>query len=759
MTGRGPSPWRHRSGIRIAVHARAAGALLVAVLCSPVAAWPWAAAGQQRGRVHDADSGEPVAGAEVRWVAGGAARAPGSPGRRPVVTGPRGTFGIDPAWGPGGALEVSALGFRARTVVWEDAAGAAWRIGLARDPLALDELVVTAGVSPRRRSEVAVPIETVTAAEIVATGAASADRLLEELPGLQVTRAAPVGSDLLIRGIGGARVLVLLDGRPAGGALLEKRDLGRMSLAAVERVEVVKGPLSSLYGSDALAGVVNVITRAPVAGFRVDARAVSGTAGRKGAETTVSGGGRARYRLTGSWRQDDRVAGLSAHDGDAFARVWDVRSRLHADVTDRWEVRADFSFLRERQRWPVGGTFSGFNDTWGHSGWIEGRRRSGRGEWTGSLSAREYTHLHRSARGDAPIAANREDAQWERVWRAATAFSATAGRHRFDIGAEGARRAIRSPDKLVEERVADRQLAVFAQDAWKVGGTVLTVGTRLTWNNRWGSDLAPTLGLARGVGEQLRLRASLARGFRAPSFKELAWKFVNLGGGYVLEGFPDLEPEHSWSFSAGADWSPWPTIRLDAEVFSNRIANLIESALVGHTPSGLLIHSPRNVAGAVARGVDLRLRAVTGRAAFSAGYACLDARSTPSGTRLDRRARHTARTRLSWIAERPAGLRLDVTGHLTGSAPIIRVGRDGTRSEAGVQERLAAFDLHAAWRVRGGVELRAGVDNLFDARPAGWQSTVERRAWASVAAGELFRRLRSGAATTRSQSATPPRRQ
>jgi len=380
----------------------------------------------------------------------------------------------------------------------------------------------------------------------------------------------------------------------------------------------------------------------------------------------VSGGGSLQYRVTGSWRQDDRVSGLSAKDGDPFARVWDLRSRLHAGLTDRWDLQADFAWLRERQRWPVGGGFSGFNDTWGYSGWIEGRRRSGPGEWTGSLLAHEYTHLYRSARGDAPVAGGRESAQWERVWRAATAFSATAGRHHFAIGAEGAHRAIRSPDKLVEERVADRQIAIFAQDAWKVGGTALTAGTRLTWNNRWGSDLAPTIGLTHGVGERLRLRASLARGFRAPSFKELTWKFVNLRGGYVLEGFPDLEAEHSWSLSAGADWRPWPTIRLDAEVFSNRIASLIESGLVGHAPNGLLIYSPRNVAEAVAQGFDLRLRAVTGTAAFSVGYAYLDARSTPSGARLDRRARHSTRARVSWIPERPAGLRLDVTGHLSG---------------------------------------------------------------------------------------------
>ena len=714
-------------------------ALLVTVcLCCLGGLWPWPVAGQQRGRIHDRESGVAVAGAEVRWVAEASRRATGSPTPRTVVAGPDGSFELDPQWGPGGLVEVSAPGYRFRTVAWRDAEAAAWGIGLVRDPLHLDELVVTVGPGPRRRSEVAVPVETLATEDIAVTGAVSADRLLEELPGVQVTAATPIGSNLMIRGIGGTRVLVLLDGRPVAGSLLEKRDLSRMSLAAVERVEVVKGPLSSLYGSDALAGVVNLITRAPASGFRVDARARTGTSGRIGAQATVSGGRALLYRVTGSWRQEDRVPGLAAESGDALARVWDLRSSLRAEIADRWDLRADLSHLRERQRWPVGGGFSGFNDSEGHSGWMEARRHTARGVWAGSIFVQDYQHLYRSARGKAPIAGSREAAQRERSWRAAGGFSASVGRHHLHIGAEGAHRAIRSPDKLVEERVADRQLAVFVQDAWTLGRTVLGSGARWTWNSRWGSELAPSFGVTRLVGEGLRMRISLARGFRAPSFKELTWKFVNLSGGYVLEGFPELEAEHSWSLSGGVEWSPVSIVRVDAEVFSNRIENLIESGFVGNTPSGLLVYSPRNVAKAVTQGVDLRLRSFWGTAAFSAGYTFLDARSTPSDTPLDRRARHSARAVLSWMVERPAGLRFDVTGHLTGHAPFVRVGRDGSTSTAGVQERLTALDVRAAWRVGGRIEMHAGVDNLFDARPAGWQSTVERRIMVSVAVKEIL---------------------
>lgn len=714
---------------------RTSGSVLLAALCAAAAWGPSSAAAQKTGWIHDRESGRPVAGAAVRWAAAGTVT--NWPGRATTLTEESGRFDVESSWGPGGVIEVRALGYRTRTVTWEDAVAAGWRIGLQPDPLALDEIVVTAGPGGRRRAELALPIETIEAEEIAVAGAVAADRLLQTVPGLQVTGATPVGSSLRIRGIGGARVLVLVDGRPAAGALLENRDLSRLSLAGVERVEVVKGPLSSIYGSDALGGVVNVITSTAAEGLQVGARAVSGTAGRRGAEATASGGGRLRYRVTGSWRQQDRAPGLDPETGNPLARVWDVRSRLHLDAGDRWDLRADLSWLRERQRWPVGGGFSGFNDNEGYSVWLEGRGPVGPGAWTGSVFVQEYEHLYRSARGDAPIAGGGDATQWERILRVGSAYSAEVVSHHFDIGAEGAHRAIRSPGKLIEERVADRQVAVFAQDAWQLGKTVLSGGARLTWNSRWGSNIAPSAGLARTIGERFRLRASLARGFRAPSFKELAWHFVNLGGGYVLEGHPELEAERSWNVSGGVEWSPRAGLQVEADAYSNRIENLIEPGFVGNTPSGLLVYSPRNVAEAVTRGFELRLRAALGRGAFNAGYAWLDARATPSGTPLDRRARHTAHARVSWIA-REAGLRVDVTGNLTGSAPIVGAGGDGGREEAGTQERLAALDVHVGWVVGGGLEFRVGADNLFDARPEGWQSTIERRLRMSAAWRELF---------------------
>ena len=692
------------------------------------------------GRVRDEASGAGVAGASVVWTAPDPSRAPPavSPAGEAVFADPRGAFEVPASWGPGGTVEVAGLGYAARTLDWGEAVAAGWRLELERDPLALDGIMVTASASARRRSEIALPVESIEATEIAAAGAASVDRLLGELPAVQVIGNAPTGSNLVIRGIGGARVLILLDGQPVTGTLIEDRDLSRMSLAGSDRVEIVKGPLSSLYGSDALGGVVNVITRLPPPGFRLDARALSGGRGRQEAEATASGGGRLRYGITGGWRQEDQVPGVVSGGQDAFARVWDLRSRFRYAVTDDWEARGGVTFLRERQRWPIGGGFSGFNDNTGLSGWVETRRSMGRGEWSARLFAEDYEHLYRSARGDAPFADDREHAQRERLVRATAGYATTRGDHDLDIGIEVATRRIRSPDKLVEDRASDDQAALFAQDAWRLGAAVVTGGMRFTRNSRWGSNLSPSLGLTRPLGERLHLRAAVARGFRAPSFKELGWRHVNIGAGYLVEGQSDLQPERSWSVSAGAEWRAAENVIVDAEVYSNRIEDLVELGFVGNAPSGLVIYSPRNFTDAVTQGFEVSLRTLLGEGELSVGYAYLDAYAGAAREPLDRRARHAGRARAIWTPEALPGLRLDGTLHFTGSAPIVLTLPDGVTVPGGTQERFTAVDLQAALPLAGNVELLAGVENLLDARPEEWQGIIERRFRLSARLRDLF---------------------
>lgn len=318
-----------------------AGAVLAvqAALARPVA-------GQGDGQVLDRETGAAVARATLIWSSGGEAspHGCGSDSRgaveRVIAVVRDGRFSVSPEWGPDACALVRAPGYRERVVAWDEGVRVGWRIALSSDPLLLDEVVAGAHGQGDRRSSLAVSTATIGAERIAALGAASVDRALAWVPGLETGVGAPTGSEVRIRGIGGARVLVLIDGHPGPGALIENRDLSRVSTTAVQRVEIVKGPLSSSYGSDALAGVVNVVTRAPEPGFRVFGRARWGGLGRRDAELSAGGGGRLRGVATAGWRQEDRVpgpfgAGAGVESLGPLARVWDLKTRADYEATER----------------------------------------------------------------------------------------------------------------------------------------------------------------------------------------------------------------------------------------------------------------------------------------------------------------------------------------------------------------------------------------------------------------------------------------
>lgn len=685
-------------------------------------------------RVVERGTGAPVSDAEVRLV-----DAAGTLVGRPRLTGPDGRVHVPGPFTEGVFVQVSKLGLGTAHLPVAQLESQGWQVVLDDDPLRLDELVVTVAGRAQRRSQIAVPVQQITSREIEASGAPSAVDLLEDIPGLQTTGGVPTGQNIMIRGIGDQRVLILVDGLPVSGALIEDRDLSRLSLAAVERVEVVKGPLSSLYGSDALGGVINIITAEPTSDFNMEVGATQGGDGRRDLDLTVEGGGALRYRITGSLREQDRVPGLP-DDLDAFSRVWDLRSTARWQGDGGLRIRSDLTLLRERQKWPVGGGFNGFNDNLSVTGWAEGALPVGDGSLSLRVIGQDYSHLYRSSRTDAPISgAGEEDRQQERVLRSILMWSATLGSHGLDVGIDVSSREIASPDKILQDQASDRQLELFAQDAWQLGATTLSGGVRATFNDQWGNAVSPTLGVSSLVGDRLQLRASVGRGFRAPSFKELAWDFANLGAGYTVQGFSELQAESSWNTSAGLDWAPLRGVRLKAEVFNNDIEGLVELVQTGTTPGGLLVFSPQNLERATTRGVEVGAEWRTGRWLIGADYALLDTESAATGLPLDRRARHSAQLRLGGEFGLLEGLRIDLSTAFTGAAPVIGLGSDGLMARIDTQEALVATDARAALEVLRGVQLEMGVENLFNQRPEGWQDLViQRRVRLGVRARELF---------------------
>lgn len=633
-----------------------------------------------------------------------------------------------PSWPD--TLVVSAIGFSSRRIVLTEQPESVLSIVLETAPVVLPELVTTAGRRVQRVGEGTATVAVLERKDVLATGAGGVDQVLSELPGVQLASRQPAGTNVQIRGLGDARVLVLIDGEPVSGAQLENRDLSRLSTFDVERIEVTKGPTSLEHGSDALGGVINFVTRPATGPFTIEMNALAGDEGRREGGVSASAGGPIAFRLSGNLREEQRVAGLR-DAGSTVERVWDVRSTTRFRLSEDWTLRTDLNYFRTRQRWPVSSTFNGFVDTWNAGGFVEAAQNRPWGGLRARFVTQAFEYQFRQAQGDEPIAGSAEP-QKETLYRGLLGYNRALGAHRLDLGVEGTLRDVEAPERIDGNIGSDRQVDLYGQDSWSLGRFLLQGGTRWSHNTRWGSTVTPSAGLAYEVTPSLRLKANAARGFRGPSMKELGWTFANVAAGYLIQGNPDLRPEKSWSLSTGATWAPVRGLSIEGEVYRNQLTDLIDFATAGFTPGGSIIFTPRNVARARTEGAELTVRGKSGGWGAEAGYAYLHAVDLTSDLPLDRRAKHSGRFRLSRDIPLLAGGAIDLTAVYTGRAESIGTDDMGGTTVTGVQEAFLSLDGQASLQLWGGTAVSLGVDNLTNRQPAGWPGVTERRIYAGI---------------------------
>lgn len=671
-------------------------------------------------RIVSASDTTPVFGAELRDRRGALLGRTDANGRIA-----RGAFaGID-------TVDIRALGFRpvrvaAHTLDTRD------RLALEPLPTTLAAVITTVGQRTMRAAESPTSVRVVEKRELDAAAAVSVSQVLRNLPGLQEMPSPPSQTSIAIRGLDAQRVLVLVDGEPAAGALIDSRDIGRLSTLGVQRVEVTKGPSSVEFGSDALGGVINIVTAAPSDSLTLDAQFRRGELGRLESMGALSKTfGAFGFRIDGGWRQLDRVTGINA-DGSTLERVYDLRvdTRTQRGAT---RFRVNGQGTRERQRWPVGGGYNGFIDNMSGQMLAEVER-----PWLGgTVRARGFTqafsYQYRQANGTVPIAGSADSLeQRERLTRGLLAWTRDAGRHRIDVGAQYASRFIHSPGKVTGTNARDETMEAFARDAVQMGAVLATVGARATHSTLWGDWLNPSIGLAWQAAPQWRVRATSARGFRAPSFKEMRYSFLNASGGYQIDGNANLAPETSWSNALGVTFAPNARIVFDAELFDNALQDLIDTRLQGRGPAGYLVYRNVNVSKATTRGAELSARMVLRGTEASVGYTFLDAVNDETGLALSRRAKHTARATVShrWWSGR--GPFTDLSARYASRAPAIGENSAGEPAIVAWQGAFLSVDGQARMTLVRRTTLSVGVNNLLDQRPELYTPAFARQVYVGV---------------------------
>lgn len=673
-----------------------------------------------RGRVLDAAARAPLEGAEVTVTAAGGARV------ATLRTGADGAFRVERA--PAGELtvQVRRLGYLARAVTIRPGGDEARELEVALTPAALrlDQVVVTASRRAQRLKDVAVTTELVSRDDIARTGATDLASVLTEQVGVQLQGGTPAGAGVMLQGLGSQQVLVLLDGQPMVGRVGGHFDISRIPAGVVERVEVVKGPQSTLYGSDAMGGVINIVTRTPatssVSGL---ATVTAGNLGRlDGAGRLAWGSERVALSADAGRRSVSIAPGVSSASGTTAERTDGAfKARITADSA-RW-LEASALLLDERQRWRLT-RFYEFGDNRQVSGRVGGSWARGRHRVTPTVSGSGYEHTYYSSELSRPIAGDTGQRQVQRLVEADLLYNlAFARASSLDLGVEARHEDARSPRVPGGRRVM-RQVEPFAQAELALGRVSVVPGVRVTANDIWGTRTTPRVALRWSATDELTVRLGAGAGFRAPSFNELYLNFPNLTFGYALYGNERLRPESSRNYTAGAELSRgrWYA---RATGYWNDLRDFIQ-ARPYDDPSVPLALRYENVSRGRTRGTDVEAGLSLPRVTLDAGYGWLDARDLAAGRRMLGRAPHSGRVAATLAL--PWSVSASVTGIVTGATPMAA---DDATGALAWRDRFARTDVRVARRVPGGLELVVGADNLFDVQPERWAGFAGRHVYTS----------------------------
>jgi iron complex outermembrane receptor protein len=460
-------------------------------------------------------------------------------------------------------------------------------------PAKLDTVRVTA--SSRASSTLGAlshSVEVLDRAAIDRLPALTIGDVLARALGADVQGRSPASSDLSLRGSSFEQVVVLVDGVRVRDDQTGHFNLDlAVPLDQVERVEVLRGAGSALYGPDAVGGVINIVTRGdtlPANSARLQSGSFgtvgAGLSARRSASSFVFQGGADLLRSDGhrpGTDYDIRQARLSAAGPTSLGR-------LQADVGTgtRDYGAADFYGPYPSEERTRASTAALRLDS--HASSVIAT--------TTTVSARQHTDLFTLYRDDPARYQNRHETNQlgaEEVARVASDHASAV------VGASGDWSQLRSArlGNRTEHGTALFSEATLSGD----DGRNVNAGLRGDWSSTFGAFLSPSLAASLPLSESVRLRASGTRGFRAPTWTERYYSDP------VNEGNPELQPETFWSAEAGAALSAYG-LDVDGALFIRDARNLIDWAKpVGATPT--TPWRTMNVEQATFRGVEARVEA------------------------------------------------------------------------------------------------------------------------------------------------------
>ncbi|WP_297628478.1 TonB-dependent receptor [uncultured Rikenella sp.] len=607
--------------------------------------------------------------------------------------------------------------------------------GGADDPLydlKSEEIVVTATRTPKLLKDVPVITRVIRSEEIRKTDATTVKDLLElVMPGIEFTSHGGT-TNINLSGMGANYVLFLIDGERIAGEARDNIDYDRLNVANIERIEVVKGAASALYGSNAIGGVVNIITKKATKPWQLNLN------GRYGSLNEQRYGGSLGFNTrrfnsftTGTYKHrnsysmtDSKVSYIEYPDGTqqptdelpTTTRIygysdWDIDQKFVIRPVDPLTMTLAGTYYNHEQYSSdkVHDLFRGYTGRI-HLNYAVNERQNieasykfdeyDKFDYYLRLDEKDknYVNIQHTAR-----------LQYNNIFRKAGTL--TVGAEFFGDKLDTYQFKGDEPEHSTKTYVA------FAQhDVNLLPQLNLVYGARMDYHSTYGAHLTPKASLMYKL-RPVTLRASYGEGFKSPTLKELYTDWSHQGM-FQLIGNPDLIPEKSRNFSLSAEYTQK---RVSASVigYYNRIRDKISTVWNAAADSSFYTNIGRSTVWGIDANVSVKLPYGFG---ITASYAYIHDSQPVDGVNTSTARPHTATVRFEYGLKRQNyGLDVNLTGRILSAVTTHTFDDEYINPDGSVgavyRQRYPAYTmwkLVVTQRFRNAVSLNLGADNLFN---------------------------------------------
>ncbi|WP_339707961.1 TonB-dependent receptor [uncultured Kriegella sp.] len=538
----------------------------------------------------------------------------------------------------------------------------------------LEEVIVSATRTRRQLSSLPLPADLVSKKEIQTTNSQRLSDILSEQTGLTTVPDFGGGEGIQLQGMDAQYTLILIDGAPLIGRSAGTLDLSRIAVGNVAQIEIVKGASSSLYGNDALGGVINIITENPKDGFK-------GTfQNRYGSFSSNDTGLHLSYKTKkfalGTFFNRLHSEGYDLNDADNYQTVEPYRNntintKFSYVFSKKSELLISARYFTQLQDYNASEELQGESEIkeWNTHAKFDYRLNS---KWKSHFEFYASRYKTHEFLNEGSSTYSESDFN-QLLWRPELRSSYTPNKKTTFVGGVGISVESISRTDFITVPTFTSPYVYLQYDTNLTDRLNVLTGARFDNHNIYKSQLSPKGAIRYQLTDKVALKASAGYGFKAPDFRQLYFNFSNATVGYTVLGYnavqteiprlqaqnqintiivptsefqDGLKAENSLSINLGVDYKPFSQLSLNFNFFRNNINDLIDTRVIASKTNGQNIFSYYNINQVYTQGIEFNSKwKLTDLLTLNGGYQLLYA--------MDKNARNDFSKDLVFARETP----------------------------------------------------------------------------------------------------------